>query len=126
MSTPDETRKVKRLAVNIPIVIKIDPSMEKDFTLSQKELEETVVDISAEGMGILSDVYMPEGVLLIVDLDARSICPDRGSENNRINFTSEIMSCRMSGGKYRVGLMIKDMKNEDKEALLKFIESTTK
>jgi len=125
MTPSDETRKVKRVETNIPVIVKIDPSMEKEFTLTQKELKETIVDMSTTGMGIISDVYIPEGILLLVDLDGKTIHPNKDTENNRIKLKAEVMSCRMLGGKYRVGVMIKSINDDDKEAIIKFIESTS-
>lgn len=122
MASPDETRRIERVAVKIPVRVKIDPSMEKDFTLSQRELDMTVVDMSPTGLGVTSSVYIPDGIVLIADMDAQMIRPERGKENNRIRLTGEVVSSRMIGGQYRLGILVKEIGDEDKSAILKFIK----
>lgn len=123
MQNPDETRRVERVAVKISVVSKVDPAMEKEFTLSQKELQATIIDMSATGLGILSSVYIPDGIILDMEMDAQSIRPEKGKENNKIKLTGEVVSSRMQGGQYRLGILVKNINEEDKAAILKFIRA---
>lgn len=123
MPAPEETRRVERIAVKIPVTIRIDPSMKKDFTLAQKELNVSTADMSTTGMSIISSVYIPDGLVLNIELDASSIYPEKGKENNKIKLVGEVVSSRMTGGRYRLGILIKEMNEEDKSAIVKFIRA---
>lgn len=123
MPAPDETRRVQRIGVKIPLKMKVHSSMENDFTLTEKEQSSSTVDMSATGMGIMSGVYIPDGVLLEIELDGHSIYPDKGKAGNTIKLTGEVVSSRMLGGLYRLGILVKEINEADKNAILKFIES---
>lgn len=124
MPTPEETRRVERVAVKIPIAIKIEPSMEKDFTLAQREVSASTVDMSATGMSVLSSVYIPEGIALVIEFEAQSICPEKEKEGSKIRLKGEVVSSRMMKGQYRLGILIKEISDEDKSAIVKFISTT--
>jgi len=123
MPAPDETRRVQRIGVKIALKMKVHSSMEDDFTLAEKEQSSSTVDMSATGMGIMSGVYVPDGVLLEIELDAHSIYPDKGQAGNTIKLTGEVVSSRMLGGLYRLGILVKEISEADKKAILKFIGS---
>jgi hypothetical protein len=114
MLTPDETRRVERVAVKMPVIIKIHPSMEKDFTLAQKEINAVTIDISATGIGVLSNVYIQDGVLLIVQI--------AGEGGNKIDFVGEVMSSRMAGKQYRLGIIIKEINDNNKAEIMKLMK----
>lgn len=123
MPSPEETRRVKRVSAKIPLSFMIHTSMEKDLTLAQHELSAYTVDISATGMGIISSVYVPEGALLSIQLDGNLISPERGKQENYLDITGEVASSKMETGQYRLGILFKELSEQDKTALKKFIES---
>lgn len=124
MSTPEETRRVKRVSVKIPLIFKIHPSMEKDITLTQREASGYTSDISTTGIGIVSNIYIPEGVLLSIQLDRSLIYPEGGKPNNFLRLTGEVTSSKMDGGEYRLGVLFKELREQDKSAIKKFLETT--
>lgn len=124
MPTPEETRSVKRVSVKIPLSFKIHPSMERDLTLAQREVSAYTSDMSIAGMGIISSIYVPEGVLLSIQLEGSLMYPERGKENNLLRLTGEVASSKMDSGQYRLGILLKEIPEQDKSALKKFIEST--
>jgi hypothetical protein len=111
---PDETRKVERMAVKIPVNIKVHPSMEKDFTLAQKEIIAVVIDVSASGIGVLSNIYIQEGLMVVIEM---------GEGVNKINFEGEVMSSRMAGRQYRVGISIKKIGERDKGKIVSLLRN---
>ncbi len=121
MPTPEETRHGQRTAIQIPVLFSVAPSMEKDFTLAQREITAAAVDLSPAGLGIVSPVYLPQKVLLDIKLDAKQIYPNK--EKGELSFSGEVHSCHMSDGKYRIGILIKEIDTKDKQAIRKFLES---
>lgn len=122
MSFSEETRRVDRIAVKIPVTIRVNPSLEKDFKLGQKELHLSTLNMSATGMGILSNVYVPEGVILDVEFDTQSLV-GKDKENKKIKLTGEVVSVRMQGGQYRLGILIKEIDPDSKSIILKLINA---
>lgn len=123
MPTPEETRHGQRTVIQIPASFSVAPAMERDFTLAQKEITAAAVDLSPAGLGIVSPVYLPEKLLLHIELDANQIYPDK--EKERIEFTGEVHSCHMVDGKYRIGILIKGMRTEDLQAIRKFLTTSS-
>lgn len=114
MPTPDETRRVERIAVKIPITMTIHPSMEKDFTLAQKTINAVTIDVSATGIGVLSNVYIQEGILLVAEINIGG---------SRVDFTGEVMSSRMVGKQYRLGIIIKEISENNRTAIMNLLKS---
>lgn len=112
--------------MKIPLTLTIDPAMEKDFTLAQRELTGNTVDLCKNGLGIVVDVYIPEGILINLELNAQAIYPDRDPQKSMIKLTGEVRSCQMTENQYRLGILIKKILEDDKEALANFITSTDK
>lgn len=124
MPAPDETRKVQRVTVKIPATISIHPSMEKDFTLAEKEIAITIVDVSANGLGIMSGVYIPEKIILNIVFEKKFACPEI-KDDAKMVLNGEAVSSRMTGGMYRIGISLQGMSEEDKNIMKKFLETTT-
>lgn len=119
MSSNEETRRTGRVAVKIPVKVRVNPSSEKDFRIAQRELYLSAIEVSVTGMGILSNVYVPEGVILDIEFDTKSLF-EKEKENRQVKITGEVVSSRMYGGQYRLGILFKEISPDDKSTIRKF------
>jgi len=125
MSVPDETRKVKRININVPLTFRIHPSMEKQITLSQHEVTAHTVDISSTGIGLITNLYIPAGAILSIQIARNIFYPKETVEDKYVQLTGEVTSARMEEGKYRLGILLKELSEENRIAIKKIMESTT-
>ena len=59
-----ETRRTRRLPISSTSKLKIDTSLNQHFNISKKDIKVQLVDISTEGMGILSEYFIPKGIII--------------------------------------------------------------
>ena len=60
-----ETRKEKRLEVPPKVRVRVNPSMQDAIDLEKEDIEVQLVDISIHGVGLLSQIFLPVGTLIV-------------------------------------------------------------
>ena len=113
-----ETRKAKRFQASFKVDLKVDSAKTKYFSLRMESVEVDALDISALGIALLSNYFVPKGV--IVDLQLKI-------GKNIVDVKGEIRSAVAWGkGQTRLGILFIDIGEPQLKAIKSFIKKNEK
>ncbi len=121
MSGIDETRGSERISAAIQVTYEVHESMKGSVPFSDKKHSADIVDISATGCSIRSNVFVPKNILLNMEIDGTQFYE---GGKKIINATGKICNCRnISKDSYRLGISFEKISAEDKQAIKRFVDS---
>lgn len=121
MAGIDETRSSERIPTAVKITYDVHESMRGSFPFSAQKLTSNVVDISATGCAMLTNVYIPKNVLLNLEIEGALFFPD--DPQRIIKATGRVCNSRnISKDAYRLGVFFEQITKEDKDAIKHFVD----
>lgn len=123
-----ETRRAKRVRVEVTITYSIHESMKKQINLSEDVVKTTSRDISTLGVAIDSPYFVPKGALINISIDSSAFYPEgTGGLDKPIRVVGKVVSCIMEAKKrYRLGVEFVEIQDEDKASIGRFVETHEK
>lgn len=113
------TRKITRRETDADIKLKMHESSKRDVKLLKDDIKARMHDISDNGIGIRTSVYIPEGVCMELELDNSCFSPEaKGS----VHIVAKVTSCVMAEDGYRIGLQFIEISGKDREVIKKYIQ----
>lgn len=113
------TRKIKRCELDAGVKLKVHESSKGVLKLLDDEVSARTSDISDNGLGIYTPVYIPEGTHLKIALESGLICPEKKAP---INIIVKVTSSIMAESEYRTGLEFIEISEEDRKAIIDYIQ----
>lgn len=113
------TRKVLRRQVEVSVNLKVHESSAKEVMFLDKQIKAKTSDVSNNGLGIYSPIYIPEGACLEMELEST---PFFAEKKGPVHLVAKVTTSIMTGDKYRVGLQFVKISDEDKEAIINYIK----
>lgn len=119
-----ETRKGQRLQVNGTVWIQINPAMGDAVHLEKEAVEVNLVDISVEGVGLLSKTFLPKGTVVDLEFPGSALTvPKSPPPPKNIRLTAKVMYSRPQGEMCRMGLRISQMSDETRQFIQEYSSS---
>lgn len=121
-----ENRRHKRLRVNLSVVYRIDRPAKVRLTIGNKDTRATMLDLSEGGISFLTGLDIPRGSLLQIKFTLFTLEKDDVSFYGPIEITGEVRyNMPLSGSEYRIGILFKQLDEDDKREILSFIKRTS-
>ncbi len=126
--TGRDTRGTKRIKFEVPVVFSIDKSMGKEVRLKEQEkmLKGVTKNINAKGLAIETDIFLPFGTLLDINIGSKKESDNRAllkGATYPLIVLGKIASVRsVGGGMYRLGIAFVKIKETDKIALDAYVK----
>ncbi len=118
-----ETRRAKRTRLVVPATYSIHESLKKQIWLSEDVVKTTTRDISPIGVALDSIYFVPKGALIKISIDSSPFYPGKKGLDNPIRVVGKVVSTIMEAKRrYRLGVQFIEIREEDKEAIAKFVE----
>lgn len=113
-----ETRSSHRTKFKMTVHCKIADIPGQQVALAGgNRFEVDAFDISKTGLGVFSNVYLPKGVIVELDLKSGAF-----KLHKEMKLEGEVMYCRSIGAnKYKCGFHFKGVNNIHKRAILRFL-----
>ncbi len=117
-----DTRRGPRIQVDIKVVSGFDTSTKQSISLIEgNRLHTTAYDIALNGVGIYVTNFLPNGLILDLDIDGKSF-----GLAGPIKTKGEICHCNfIRRRRYKCGVKFSDISAGDREAIARFISSHT-
>lgn len=119
-----DRRKFPRLKASISIVYQIDKHSSVHVLIEDKEVDATTLDLSQEGMAILTDLDIPILALLAIEFMIYKI-----DEKNNFKFYKAIKvlghvrsNVLLENNTHRIGIYFSKVNEEDKKEIADFIK----
>lgn len=123
---PDgERRQFDRLKVNITVVYQVDKPIKVKMLVGKEEVEAAILDLSEGGISILTEYNIPAYTHLSIEFmlyrlekatNFKLYASLRVKGEVKYSFASE-------GNKYRLGVCFKDLDDESKSMIAKFVKA---
>ncbi|MFA6282239.1 MAG: PilZ domain-containing protein [Candidatus Omnitrophota bacterium] len=122
-----ERRKFKRVKVNLVVVYREDDSLDARIKADNKEHRAAIIDISEEGMAVLSEVKIPITTILRVRFNLADNKKEGidfyGAEDikGKVLYAGEL-----SKGCFRTGIQFYDLNENDRNQIRNFVDIVEK
>jgi len=122
-----ERRRFKRVKVDLVVVYREDDSLDVRIKTDNKEHRAAIIDISEEGMAVLSEVNIP----LTTILSVRFNLADNKKEGIDFYGAEDIKgkvlySNMLSEDHFRIGIQFYDLSNDDRIQIRNFVDIVEK
>ena len=119
-----ETRRARRVGLVVPATYSIHESLKTQIRLSEDVVRATTRDIGTGGVAIESKYFIPKGALIKIGIDSGPFYQGREGFDKPISVVGRVVWTTMEAKRrYRVGVQFIEIREEDKEAIAKFVAS---
>jgi len=115
------SRFSRRITIDIKITSAVPKTSKQSFSLNKgRRLEVVAFDISALGVGVFSDYFLPPGLKIALVVDGKSF-----GLKDLMRIKAQVRHCSYTPQKkYKTGIMFIDLKDEYRKALSRFLKSS--
>jgi c-di-GMP-binding flagellar brake protein YcgR len=118
-----ESRKFKRIRVNLAVVYRVDRPAKARLIVGTKELRATMVDLSEAGISFLTECSIPIGSLLVMKFTLFNLEKDDVSFYGPMEILGEVRySMLLGASEYRLGILFKRIEAQDKQEISNFLK----
>lgn len=118
-----EKRKFKRKKISIAVTYQDNTVLDIRMRRGKRDYEATMIDISEEGMGLLTDMDLPKGAMMMVKFSMADNKDKSANPKGVALLTAKIMYSEAAGpGRFRVGIEFRDVNKENRERLRTFCQ----
>lgn len=113
-----EKRKFKRKQITLVVTYHDNMVLGMQVRRGKSEYSATMIDISEEGMALLTDMNLPKGAMMTVKF---SLADKKDQAPKIALLTAKVMNAAPAGqGRFRVGIQFQDLNKENRERLKAF------
>jgi c-di-GMP-binding flagellar brake protein YcgR len=110
-----DTRQAPRHKITLAAKIRVNEVSAKQLTLRKDVIDVQVIDLSVLGIGMVSQSFIPKGMIIDIELLVNS---------NMLNLKGEVRSAISAGkGLTRLGVQFIELKDKDSQVLKDFIHT---
>jgi c-di-GMP-binding flagellar brake protein YcgR len=118
-----ERRKQKRLRVNLTVVYRVDEPLAMRLVVGGKEFEARMLDLSQEGMAILSNHSFDASTTVLLRFTLFKVETEDVGFYGPMAITGEVRYCvPLGGGEYRLGIYFTQIDQKDKAEIADFVK----
>ena len=113
-----ETRSSFRIDIKLKVICRIHENFCQKFGLTCGDVFKLIaVDISASGLGVMSEYFLPKGLILELEIEGMPFSPEK-----IMKIKGEIRYCvyKKNSG-YRCGIIFLDILEEYKNSIAKLV-----
>jgi len=119
-----DTRRANRQPISVVVQIQLNPASASGVHLAKGTVEGKIVDVSTQGMGFLSDTFLPVGTLVDFAIPRSLFClPNRPVPAGSMEITGRIVYARPHAEGCRFGVSIVKIEETDRALLKDFVAS---
>ena len=119
-----DRRRFQRLNLNITVFYRVDLPLSVRLLVGNQEVEATMLDLSAGGMGLLTKYEIPVGTLLLIKFTLTSV-NRRGEVSfyGPLEVKGEVRSnIKWENDTYRLGISFSDIDRKNKLEIARFVQ----
>ena len=120
-----ERRGSPRVKVEFILTYKIDKSTEAQIWIGDREANALMLDLSSNGVAILTDYDIPVFTTLLVKFTLINLYANTDERISTIEVTGEVRSNILSkDNEHRLGIIFTNIAEQERQAISKFVEMT--
>jgi c-di-GMP-binding flagellar brake protein YcgR len=120
-----ERRKFRRLRVNLAVVFRVDKTPKIRMSVENKDIHTNMIDLSEEGMSIMSNQDFPEGSVLSMKFTLFRVDSTDVSFYGPMEITGEVKyRTALSKNEFRLGILFTKISSEDRQEILNFVKES--
>ncbi len=118
------TRKETRVSLTIQIRVQINPAMRETIHLAKEKIEAQVVNLSVHGIGIVSRVFLPKGLVLDVELPRAPFAKtQKTAAEGSMQITGQVAYAKSEKNLCRMGIHFTSIEKKDLRFIERFLSS---
>lgn len=113
---PFETRREPRRPITVHVRVRVNPAFSETVHLAKESIEGRLADISVIGIGFLSSLFLPPGVLIDIDLPRAALAdPAQGKPApGAMPITGKVVYAKPFGSHCRIGVAFTHIEEADR------------
>ena len=115
-----ERRKIKRVRVSLSVIYRVNEPLTVRLLTAEREIRATMLDLSEEGMAILTDYDVPVSTILLMRFTLFRVDKDDVSFYGPLEITGEVRDNVKKDGECRVGIRFLKIEEDDKREVANF------
>jgi c-di-GMP-binding flagellar brake protein YcgR len=123
ISKGKDSRKFRRLRVNLSVIYRIDRPSSVRMLIGNREIRATMLDLSEGGLSLLTNYNIPVQSVLLLKFTLFKVENDDVSFYGPMSIDADVRyNIPLGGDEYRVGVRFIKIKNQDKFEIANFIK----
>jgi c-di-GMP-binding flagellar brake protein YcgR len=119
-----ERRQFRRARVSLTVVCRINEPLSVRMLTADKEIQATMVDLSENGMAILTNYLIPGSTVLLMRFTLFKVNKKDVSFYGPVSITGEVRySARIDKDLYRVGVCFTKIEEQDRREIADFAKT---
>ena len=116
-----EKRRFRRARVSLTVVYLINEPLSMRMLTADKEVQATMIDLSENGMAILTNYFVPDSTVLLMRFTLFKVNKKDVSFYGPISITAEVRySTMVDKDLYRVGVCFTEIEEQDRREIADF------
>ena len=121
-----ETRRELRRPITLRVSVRVNPAFSETVQLAKESIEGRLADISVIGIGLISPVFLPPGVLIDIELprpalaDPNALDPGKSAEGS-ISITAKVAYAKPFGSQCRIGVSFIHIEEADRALIQAYV-----
>lgn len=120
MNSGNERRKLRRVRVSLSVTYRINEPVTVRLLTANREIKATMLDLSEEGMGILTDYDIPISTRLMMRFSLFKVDNKDVGFYGPVEIVGEVRYNIKTDGEYRLGIYFIKMNVQDKVEIANF------
>ncbi|MBN3038074.1 MAG: PilZ domain-containing protein [Candidatus Omnitrophica bacterium] len=120
-SGPDR-RKSKRIKAAFTVTYKLSKHIETEMWLEGREFSSIMIDLSADGMAILTEKNIPKGAVLSISFTLNN---EFNNQSRTMQIEGEVRyNMPLRERSYRLGIVFTQVSDDDRFKIVEFVDMT--
>jgi len=117
-----ERRKYPRLRVDFTVIYRVEEPVAVRMTIGAREVYALMLDLSEGGMALSTDCNIPIDTTLLIKFTLINLNAEGDERAKTMNIVGAVRNnIMLSRSEYRLGVLFKRIKNEDRSTIAEFV-----
>ena len=121
-----ETRRESRRPITLRVSVRVNPAFSETVQLAKESIEGRLADISIIGIGLISSVFLPPGVLIDIELPRPALADPNASgpakpAEGPMPITGKVVYARPFGSQCRIGVSFTHIEEADRLLIQEYV-----
>ncbi len=123
---PFETRREPRRPITLQVRVRVNPAFTETVQLAKETIEGRLADISVIGIGLISSVFFPPGVLIDIDLPRPALSDPNAPAQEKpvegsMRITGKVAYAKPFGSQCRIGVSLTHIEEADRRLIQAYV-----
>lgn len=114
-----ETRREPRRPIALQVRVRVNPAFTETVQLAKETIEGRLADISVIGIGLISSVFLPPGVLIDIELPRSALADPNAPAQGKLTegavpITGKVVYAKPFGSQCRIGVSFTHIEEADR------------